>query len=240
MEWRGHLAKELLSQPIFLRDPRSDPMLSRLAAICLTAVTTLLLSARLAAQVVYFNPVNTAVVTVGGGPNTLAFNFFTGAVGTSLGGTPAIVQDARFTTHWYFPSFTNGNSGRTTSLLTSGGNAVVLSAGTAIGAGSAGTWSTSGNISYQGTFGLPRDDTPGYLGFRIVDGGSTYYGWAQISYYSDLNIYAVVTLYDFAYESTAGLSIQAGAIPEPETGALMIAASALGLVAWRRRGRRPA
>ncbi|HYG25100.1 MAG TPA: PEP-CTERM sorting domain-containing protein [Verrucomicrobiae bacterium] len=68
-----------------------------------------------------------------------------------------------------------------------------------------------------------------YLGLRFNNGGTTNYGWADIT----LNSYQSVTLHGFAYETSGG-AITAGAVPEPSQFALL-ALGAAGVAALRRR-----
>ena len=53
-----------------------------------------------------------------------------------------------------------------------------------------------------------------YLGLRIISGAQTYYGWARLSVFVDKGE-ASFTIKDYAYESTPGKSIHAGAIGAP-------------------------
>ncbi len=57
-----------------------------------------------------------------------------------------------------------------------------------------------------------------YVGFDLVANGNNYYGWMQLS-----NPLALVNgqVEDWAYESDANTPIQAGAVPEPSTLALL-------------------
>ena len=66
-----------------------------------------------------------------------------------------------------------------------------------------------------------------YLGYRFLIDGNTHYGWVQVDVSADL-LNATIT--GIAYETTPGLGIAAGAIPEPTSLALLAAgAGALGL-----------
>ena len=74
----------------------------------------------------------------------------------------------------------------------------------------------------------------GYMGLEFEADGQTYYGWARITADYD-DIYVVV--HEWAYESTPGIGIAAGAtgvIPEPAT-ATLIGIGGLGLAFWKRR-----
>ncbi len=74
----------------------------------------------------------------------------------------------------------------------------------------------------------------GYMGLEFEAAGQTYYGWARITADYD-DIYVVI--HEWAYESTPGLGIAAGAtgvIPEPAT-ATLICIGGLGLALWKRR-----
>ena len=74
----------------------------------------------------------------------------------------------------------------------------------------------------------------GYMGLELEADGQTYYGWARITADYD-DIYVVV--HEWAYESTPGIGIAAGAtgvIPEPAT-ATLIGIGGLGLALWKRR-----
>ena len=74
----------------------------------------------------------------------------------------------------------------------------------------------------------------GYMGLEFEADGQTYYGWARITAdYDDIN----VVVHEWAYESTPGIGIAAGAtgvIPEPAT-ATLIGIGGLGLALWKRR-----
>lgn len=74
----------------------------------------------------------------------------------------------------------------------------------------------------------------GYMGLEFEADGETYYGWARISADYD-DIYVVI--HEWAYESTPGIGIAAGAtgvIPEPATFTLLCIGG-LGLSICRRR-----
>jgi hypothetical protein len=76
--------------------------------------------------------------------------------------------------------------------------------------------------------------TTGYLGVQFNAGSGLVYGWIQASYNVDFSF----TVYDFAYESSPGATILAGAtgaIPEPSTYATFAGVAALGLAMVRRR-----
>ena len=70
------------------------------------------------------------------------------------------------------------------------------------------------------------------LSFTLNDG--THYGWMQISV-SDGDPNAVV--HSWAYNLTPGESIPAGVVPEPATGALLLAGAATFAARrqWKRR-----
>ncbi len=114
-----------------------------------------------------------------------------------------------------------------------------LTAGTMIGAGSAfqtGAQVTLGS-NYGGTFygGFAAAVPPGtnaYAGFRFNAADGVHYGWIF------LNVNAgIIDFTGAAYESTPGMAIAAGAIPEPGSMALLAlgAAGVLGAVVKRRR-----
>lgn len=73
---------------------------------------------------------------------------------------------------------------------------------------------------------------PGYIGFamRSSVGGPANYGWIRVTF----NELSSGTVHDWAYEQSAGVSIQAGAVPETETWTLA-ALAAGGLLGVRRR-----
>jgi hypothetical protein len=76
-----------------------------------------------------------------------------------------------------------------------------------------------------------------YMGVTFTEGGSTYYGWIELSVATNID----ATILGWAYQNTPGVGILAGdtgvqSVPEPST--MVMAATALGaftLVAYRRR-----
>jgi len=89
---------------------------------------------------------------------------------------------------------------------------------------------TTANNS-QVFFGNFTAGQEGYIGLRFLDSASaTHFAWADVI----LNANYTVTLLGFAYETTPGLSIKAGAIPEPSEIALF-ALGAAGVAAVRAR-----
>ena len=73
------------------------------------------------------------------------------------------------------------------------------------------------------------DDDP-YLGVEFEIGGQTHYGWVEIL---SFDFFFHAELVSWAYETEPGVAIEAGAIPEPSAGALMLA-GAIALLAPRR------
>jgi hypothetical protein len=112
-------------------------------------------------------------------------------------------------------------------------NVSALPFGTSIGPGS--SFLSTPNIS-GGYLAPAFAGTTSYFGFRFVNeaGGTTHYGWAQLSAGSGGGFPASILAY--AFESTPNTAIQAGVVPEPGTYALMLAGlAAVGGLAARRR-----
>lgn len=84
---------------------------------------------------------------------------------------------------------------------------------------SMGSKTTQAGLAYGGS---------GYFGFKINEGGSTYYGWVNVT----LNADSTMTYNRIALNETAGESVFAGAVPEP-TG-LSLAGIGLAAVVFRR------
>lgn len=128
------------------------------------------------------------------------------------------------------PAIVSAGSGRT--IQTQGSNAARIGAGTPIDG--SGTWSSG---VYINNYGMNNANWPagqrGYLGLRLVDGGDTRYGWADVEYTAGMQL----TLYGFAVETTPGVAIQAGAIPEVKETALVMALLAGSAALYRRRQR---
>jgi hypothetical protein len=114
----------------------------------------------------------------------------------------------------------NGMVGTGTTTVTT------LALGTTIGAAS---------TFISGTFLVPPAGTS-IFGIRFFNEATStmHFGWVRMTLNS---AGSPGTLVDYAWENVAGASIQAGAVPEPSTVALlgMMAAGAIGLRAWRKR-----
>ena len=114
------------------------------------------------------------------------------------------------------------------------GSAINLSAGTLIGASSNFSSATS-TIVFGSGAGQWQYASNNIVGFRFVSSaGTTHYGWMRFLMGSQPATGNLVTrtVVDFGYESVAGASIAAGAVPAP--GALALLGVA-GLVGKRRR-----
>jgi len=71
----------------------------------------------------------------------------------------------------------------------------------------------------------------GYIGLEFFIGGETHYGWAEV----EANGFGSGgTIFGWAYESEAGVPIEAGAVPEPSTVLFLYLG---GLTFWWRRRR---
>ena len=114
------------------------------------------------------------------------------------------------------------------------GSALNLAAGTLIGSTSNFSSSTA-TIAFGSAAGQWQYGTNNIVGFRFVSSaGTTHYGWMRFLMGSQPASGNLVTrtVVDFGYESVAGVSIAAGAVPAP--GALALLGVA-GLAGTRRR-----
>ena len=83
----------------------------------------------------------------------------------------------------------------------------------------------------------------GYIGFRFDPGDGFHYGWARINMVVSASNSHVLTVQEWAYETTAGTSIQVGAVPEPNAAMLvgglgLLAAGIAGVRQWRQQTNR--
>ena len=110
-----------------------------------------------------------------------------------------------------------------------------LSAGTTINGALTSAWNNSYvNFSTNaGSLGNWAGNNNAYAALRIsAAGGNFHYGWANIITSTSAK---TATITGFAFESTANTAIQAGAIPEPSTHALLLLTGMAGYFASRRR-----
>lgn len=108
-----------------------------------------------------------------------------------------------------------------------------LAAGTVIGA--SGSWNTGTTNVYSNVAAGWQYNAVNMIGFRFVSAaGTTHYGWMRFAMgpQGAAGVGPTRTVVDFAYESVAGASIEAGAVPAP--GALALLGLA-GLAGTRRR-----
>ncbi len=103
---------------------------------------------------------------------------------------------------------------------------------TVIGAGSSFNYGT-GSVETTGATAMNLNSSENLIGFRFVNEatGATHYGWMRIQF-TGTSFSQPRAIVEYAFESTAGASIQAGVIPAP--GALALVGAA-GLLARRRR-----
>lgn len=119
-------------------------------------------------------------------------------------------------------------------------SSAVVYAGNASDAITSGSQSFGTTIDGSDTFvsGVSVAPDPGrnYLGFSMLDGSTTLYGWMDITYNSG-NGTGSAFFNEWAYDDT-GAGIEVGAIPEPaSTGAVTAVAALLAgsAVVWKRR-----
>ena len=103
---------------------------------------------------------------------------------------------------------------------------------TVIGAGASFNYG-SGSVETTGATAMNLNSSENLVGFRFVNEstGATHYGWARLQF-TGTSFSQPRAIVEYAFESTAGTSIQAGVIPAP--GALALVGAA-GLLARRRR-----
>jgi MYXO-CTERM domain-containing protein len=131
-------------------------------------------------------------------------------------------------------NFFSSTGGGMVSAAAGVGSAINLAAGTAIGSVSNFSSATS-TIVFGSAAGNWQYGTNNLVGFRFVAAaGTTHYGWMRFLMGSQPATGNLVTrtVVDFGYESVAGTSILAGAVPAP--GALALLGVA-GLAGARRR-----
>ena len=154
-------------------------------------------------------------------PGTFAgvyLNVFTGVAG------------ANTTTGWDLNPYYGGTAlyqATGAQWVLNGASAANLAPGTVIGPTS--TFGAGGGTAAGTPNFTPGVD--GLIGFRFVEGTTTYYGWARLNKAASPSGQGQFT--NFAFEDTGG-SIAAGAVPAPGSIALM-ALGAVGLVGRRRR-----
>ena len=178
------------------------------------------------AAVVYSGIQNLALPGVGGGQ--LYLDFVSGATLPSIPGQTGV--------DWDIAPYGGGQTNQSSYSVTTvqlGADSANLAPGTTID-GSSSFFGATGGIQ---TVGIP-DMTTGIIGFKFnpaaTDGFAgttpTNYGWFRL----EVNTTTGGKIVDWAYESTPGASISAGAVPEPSALGFL-AMGAAGLTGLRRR-----
>ncbi len=197
------------------------------AALCVVGVSA---PSQSDAAIVYSGIKNLALPTVGGGQ--LYLDFVSGATLPSVPGQSGFDWDIAP----YGGGQTNQSSYALTTVTIDNASSANLAPGTTIGPASVLLGATGGiqNVS------IPNNTT-GIIGFKFnpasTDGFNpganntpTHYGWFRL----EVNTTTGGKIVDWAYENVAGVSIGAGAVPEPSSlGCLALGAA--GIRSLRRR-----
>ena len=154
-------------------------------------------------------------------------------------GATALAFPANWSTEPWLNPFNGGvyigNSPLLRPVITGTDQIVNLSVGTTINAASNFVADESGSTTHVGAAANQfHIGTPGILGFvfETTSGGPDYYGWARLN----VDNVGAGSIVDWAYETTAGVAIQAGqiiSVPEPATA--LVGVALLGACVLRRR-----
>ena len=227
---------------------RQPSRISSYSKITLGSVAALGAAGSADAAVIYFDvdPDQTFNIS-----DTLSFGSINLGAGTySLNGTSGTTFEL------YFDGYTGGLTGYlrprgNVEWGFSGSYVQRLSLTDSISGGSAWTWGTvpaaylfggyAGGLGGNWGFG-PDETQSGFAPLRIDAGGGNYnYGWVEVTVVSG-NTFSPpylgtldVTVTGFAFENTVNTAIEAGAIPEPTTYALLALAGLFGAAVWHHR-----
>ena len=201
------------------------------SALAMAAGAGLMLAASHAhAVVVYSGTVNLSIPAT---TNGLYLNVVNGATNLPAGGGGSTVPgwDINPWSSTGLGFFSPGTPVGGAYVLSASSTTANLAPGSSIGAGS--TFGTGSSLNTS-QWNLNSDNN--LFGFRFVNesGGTTHYGWARISLGGTINDPSR-TLVEYAFESTPGMAIQAGVVPEPGTFAMLGLGVAAVLAARRRR-----
>ncbi|MEM1223918.1 MAG: hypothetical protein AAGH40_14290 [Verrucomicrobiota bacterium] len=181
--------------------------------------------------------------TIGGVPGANQFDWDIDGVG----GAETTIQ-ANIFTSTNFINLRDGSAGFGW-VVDAGNNLLALSSGASIGPGASfeqnifSLASASSNLNgYLARAAGFTSGTPAFVGFRFDSEGTTVYGWAELTLTEidtppNSNIPVEFAISRFAYDDT-GISITAGAIPEPAAAATGLGLLALGAAGLRRMRRR--
>jgi hypothetical protein len=186
---------------------------ARTAVALALGAGALLAAATAQAQIVHSGPISLVIPATTAG---LYINVITGVSNISPGSAPGWDINPWSSTGLGFFSPTAPVGGAYQMITGSTVQVANLSFGAVVGAGSWGSGSGTGANAAQWNLNSSNN----LFGFRFIaePGGTTHFGWARVSIGSAITTRSIV---EYAYESTPGVSIQAGVIPEPGTYALM-------------------